>query len=193
MTWEIFSLPRLQKMVKLISGNCALKQTNKNKQTKITEVCLENLLLKSGRSKCQRIHSHTHTQRLFEKIRYVPPRSPQSLNRSQLQMKLSRIELWESFLSNWVIYTGEPQSFWLFYINRNTVSLNWKVQRDYETKEGCWIPKILQAENRLIKQLRFKHVVPFMKNKGFYLVFLPPTYQINFDHLGSATPQLKNW
>lgn len=33
-------------------------------------------------------------------------------------------------------------------------------------QEGCQIPKVLQARNRLIKLLSCKHELPFMKKEG---------------------------
>lgn len=62
-------------------------------------------------------------------------------------------------------YIGEPQSFWEWYISRNSVSFYWKGQREEEIKEGCCSSKILQVGNRLIKLFSCNHILSFMKKK----------------------------
>lgn len=104
-----------------------------------------------------------------EDIRCVTPGSTQpSQQKPVIEIELSRKDLWGTLLFNDVnlcdIHRRPTRLSRVIYTSRNTAILNGKGQRQNGMKEGCCTPTILEAGNRLIKRLNFKHV-PTVKKK----------------------------
>lgn len=62
-----------------------------------------------------------------------------------------------------------PQWFGECYLTKNTASLDWRGQRQGETKEGCQTSQILWVGNGLMELLSCKHALSFKKREEWLL------------------------
>lgn len=91
------------------------------------------------------------------------------MQKAGIEIGLSQKDVLKSFLSNGknpCEIHRRPTKFLKFHTSRNISNLDWKEPREEETKEGHHTPKILQARNRLLKLLGWKHMLPPMKKGG---------------------------
>lgn len=146
MIWEILSLLRLQKKLKL--GNFPSEKMCSGVKGKAG-------LLFAASPKYQNLRVLHHTKGCLKRLGMWLIDSSSFLSRNQDKRWEYRKDLWRRLLSNRVhscdICLGFT-SFWKCYTSGITDSLDWKSRED-KMKKGCWPPKILLIGNRPIRLL----------------------------------------